>query len=68
MSRAIDDLIRESLRKQTLAIEEMCERMLVTPGKFGVLVESWPNGSWKVSLSPDETPMEITYRSRQDPQ
>lgn len=64
MESFIEQMTREHMRKYNDAIEAACERMLVSPEPVGVLVEEWPDGAWKVSLSEDETPMEVTKRMR----
>lgn len=58
----VDELIRISLIQRARAIQTACEYMLVNPKPRGVLVETWSDGRWKVSLSQDEAPMQITYR------
>lgn len=60
----IDRMVGVTLREYNDAIEAACEAMLTSPEPVGVLVEEWPDGEWRVSLSPDETPMEITTRKR----
>lgn len=60
----MDQVIREHMRAYNAAIEAACEQMLTSPEPLGVLVEEWPDGRWRVSLSADETPMEITKRMR----
>lgn len=59
----IDKWIEREYASQNQAIEVMCERMLVTPGTWGVLVETWTDG-WSVSLSDQVAPMKITYQQR----
>ena len=64
MSDAIESFVSEAMKREADAVEAMCERMLVTPGDWGVLVESWWEGDeyrTRVSLSQDVEPMTVTY-------
>ncbi|MCA0217934.1 MAG: hypothetical protein LCH43_11340 [Actinobacteria bacterium] len=63
VAEMIEGLAVQSVRAQADAVEQAVERMLVSPGPLGVLVESWPDGSWRVSLSSEVAPMEITYQA-----
>lgn len=39
-----DDFVRQAMEGQTDVAERMVERMLVTPGDYGVIVYSWLDG------------------------
>jgi hypothetical protein len=63
-----EQLIHESMRKQSEAIERACENMLVSVLPQGVLVETWFDG-WRVSSTtePPYKPMTISYQIRSGP-
>jgi isocitrate dehydrogenase len=60
----IQAYVREQIRRNDDAIEAMCERMLVTPGDYGVLVVDNPDGTVTASLSHDVPAMTIGYMRR----
>ena len=62
----IGPLLQEQLRRNDEAIETMVEKMLVTPGEFGVLVEPQVDGSVRVSLSRSVEPMAVSWLPRVD--
>ena len=66
MNELMQEMVHEQLKKQNNIVEEYCERMLTTPGDWGVLVETKYNETGygfttTVSLTQEYRPMEITY-------
>lgn len=61
----IESMVREYSRRSADVVEAACERMLVTPGDFGVAVHSWIEGNGAYTqavLTHDVAPMTIEYR------
>ena len=56
----IDELIRAHVARVSDAIEAACERMLVTPGDYGVRVDYWPDTRVTVRLDSDVEPMVVS--------
>lgn len=54
-------LVTEQVRRNRDAVEAMCERMLVLPGDWGVLVTQLPNGTVRAELTHDVPPMTVGY-------
>ena len=62
MGNVIGEIVTAHIAKQNEAIEEACERMLLSPTKSGVLVETFKDGlQWRVSLTTEYEPMCISY-------
>lgn len=55
-------LLTEQVRRNHEAIETMCERMLLLPGDWGVLVTHLPDGTVRVELSHDVPPLTVGHR------
>ena len=61
----IDDYVRKAMATQNEAVERAVERMLVTPGDYGVMVESyWLGWTWhtRAYLTKDVPSMTVAYR------
>lgn len=66
MSDLIAGYVYDYMRKRNDAIETMCERMLVLPGPYGVLVEDWDN-AFTVALTLEHQPMTVTQIQHSGP-
>lgn len=65
MPTELEAMIAAAAAELFAAVEEACERSLVTPGGYGVLAEQSPDGAWRVKLSPDVPFQEVHYRHAQ---
>ena len=66
----LDDYVRQAVEGQTDVAERMVERMLVTPGDYGVIVYSWFDGNSFRSLgklTKDVPAMTIAYENTAPP-
>lgn len=66
IEETINALAADAMHRQNEAVEEACERMLVSSVPCGVLVETYADGAWTVSLTtePQYEPMTISYQQR----
>ena len=66
----IGDYVRQVVQGQTDVADQMVERMLVTPGDYGVIVYSWFDGNSfrsEAQLTKDVPAMTIAYENTAPP-